>query len=215
MPPVRCVSPRLPLEGKLSAKLTDEVSLIYPLLFPPHPTSLTLGHLPLKGKAFFLLAAGSAVRVLRLPLKGKASALRCCVRGRRGGNLPPAQDAHRPSPQSGACGRMISAPAPSQSASLTAPPEGEPRIPASHLPLPLGEVAPPKAVTERVLRLPPRGRKKQDCRGSPVFVCSVYFKITVFPSSVRVWCPPALSTVTFFALTGLSVCSSSARCFSS
>ena len=56
---------RLPLEGKLATKLTDEVfretnamrssdpQKLMLFTCPPHPASLTLRHLPLKGKAFF------------------------------------------------------------------------------------------------------------------------------------------------------------------
>ena len=51
-------SPRLPLEGKLSPQATDEVLPFLPR-FPPHPASLTLGHLPHQGKAIF---ASPAVR---------------------------------------------------------------------------------------------------------------------------------------------------------
>ena len=55
---------RLPLEGKLATKLTDEVfretnamrssdpQKLTLSAYPPHPASLTLRHLPLKGKAF-------------------------------------------------------------------------------------------------------------------------------------------------------------------
>ena len=66
---------RLLLEEKLSPKVTDEVYHVFILLRrPPHPTSLPLGHLPLKGKAFVVGSRG--IRILPLRNKEKTRGLR-------------------------------------------------------------------------------------------------------------------------------------------